>query len=237
LGIESEKTISISFARKCLEPSYPKNVDAGRLKAKKEEISNRFPGIEELTRIAATLSQGRAINSSNAEILIKEAMELWKKSAEQRNRFIEREAYLEIGRENTERLDAEVPLPVKYPVDQEEFLRLLIGGKKSKREKIYRRYVTALIELGHIRDLIRPKGSQHEVMMVEMAFELAKPATEREIEAWMNADRFRAYITEERYLMDARSFLDWKKDQSGDRAKQAADKRWNKKTKKSEMGA
>jgi hypothetical protein len=120
----------------------------------------------------------------------------------------------------------EVPVPKKYPVNFDEFLRLTVGGRhKARRLKIYRDYAKDMIWLGHVVKHQYKNGTA--VMTGEEAEKLAEPVSLDEVDNWIKSDKG-ALIDEGIYLMRARAFLEWQAKQPAERARKAAAKRWNK---------
>jgi hypothetical protein len=125
----------------------------------------------------------------------------------------------------------QIPIPEKYPVTFDEFLRLTVGGKyKSNRYKTFRAYVTDMVWLGHVRELAYPKNPNDKIS-IEEAEKKALPASLDEIESWIKSEKDRLIETEDQFRASARAFLEWKKKQPSERGKNAAAKRWQKEKK------
>jgi hypothetical protein len=120
----------------------------------------------------------------------------------------------------------EIPIPKKYPVDFNEFLRLTVGGRhKARRLKIYRDYTKDMIWMGHVFNHQYKNGTA--VMTGIEAEKLAEPVSLDEVETWIKKDKI-ALIDEGIYSIRARALLEWQAKQPSERGRKAAAKRWNK---------
>jgi hypothetical protein len=137
----------------------------------------------------------------------KEAIKLWTACAEQRRNHIEYLALREELRAQHAVESKQLRVPSTYPVPLDEFLRLLIPGNKSRRERVYLKYVVAMIENGHLRDLMHRNGTV--VMSEDEALRLMPPASQREIDVWMETERQRPAPSEDIYRLRAWAFTEW----------------------------
>jgi hypothetical protein len=127
----------------------------------RKRISDKFPSVPELAKIAAILTNGQAVNYSQPTTIAKQAIELWRACEGMRRAIIEQEAQMgffaqreisELIKQGKKQITPiEIPNPKKYPVDFDEFLRLTVGGRhKAHRLKIYRDYAKDMVWLGHV---------------------------------------------------------------------------------------
>jgi hypothetical protein len=194
--------------------------------------SEGFPSVSEIAQIAAILTNRNPINYTHPSTVANQAIELWEACGSMRKAKIREIVLMRIETEKNmqdfkELKPIHVPMPKKYPVDFDEFLRLTVGGRhKAHRLKIYRDYSRDMIWLGHVR------GHQYKnntaVMTGSEAEKLAEPATLDEVDDWIKHDKKTSIETEGIYTMRARAFLEWRAKQPAERARKAANKRWNK---------
>ena len=143
-----------------------------------------------------------------------EAYNLWTECHEYRLRQIEF-LYLREIRSEEEKLKFQiVPIPKKYPFGFDEYLRLIMPGKGRRfRIRIYREYVAELIWSSHVSQIKYPQSAHQRIAQAVMttgdAEKLAKPASEEEINDWMQHDAGRVFENQEFYQLDASHFLKW----------------------------
>jgi hypothetical protein len=202
----------------------------------RKEVSKYFPSISQIAHIAAILTNGNPTSSKSPFDIAVEAIELWNACENMRSAKIcelaqyKLESQKEFARSVTQRLfsvnQIEIPLPKKYPVDFDEFLRLTVGGRhKAHRLKIYRDYAKDMVWLGHVWNLKYKNNTA--VMTDSEAEKLAAPASLDEVENYIKGTRD-LIEHEGLYFGRARAFLEWRAKQPAERARKAANKRWNK---------
>jgi hypothetical protein len=127
-------------------------IEAQELDRFKNEISSQVLPTSEIAKLAATLANGRSIDSQSLSVIATQAIELWEKCEEIRKRKIDRLALyaraeaMKVAREK-------LPRPKTFPASLDDVLRCVMPNKKrpEDRAKCHREYV---------RQRFRPQDGQ-----------------------------------------------------------------------------
>lgn len=218
------------------EPSSQAADDLKAFEIYQKRASEKFPSVSQIAHVAAILANGNPSLANHPADVADEAIKLWDACASMRSVKIFEiakilrnadNAYSEWRKKNIKQHEEiQIPTPSKYPVTFDEFLRLTVGGRqKAHRLKIYRDYAKDMVWLGHVFGLQYKNNTA--VMTLGEAEKLAAPASLDEVENYIKGTR--GLIEHEGlYLRRARAFLEWRAKQPAERARKAANKRWNK---------
>lgn len=169
---------------------------------------------------------GRDVKPENLIIVANQALALWQQCATAKEIEIDRQTRYARAHAVAES-QPQLPMPKKYPVTFDEFLRLTIGGRyKARRLKIYRDYAIDMIWLSHVHN--HQYKNKTAVMSEEEAEKIAEPASLDEVETWIKSDLAAPAPNELIYRLRAGALIDWLKKQPSERGRKAAGKRWNK---------
>jgi len=112
----------------------------------RNEVSSQVPPTSEIVKLAATIAAGKLINRETALAFANQAIELWEKSEEARNKKIDLLAMYARAKAK----DDSLPKPKSYPVSLDEFLKLMMPARRvPDRMKFYREYLRQLIRVDH----------------------------------------------------------------------------------------
>jgi hypothetical protein len=98
------------------------------------QIEKEIPPLKDLLNIAAMLAVGRPLDDHNLRKIAEQAMKLWAACSDERNQtkafvsFRMESLNKELARQN------EIPIPGRFPVSFDEFLRLWIGGRNKSAD-------------------------------------------------------------------------------------------------------
>jgi len=111
----------------------------------RQQFSAGIPPATEIARIAAILVRGPRFD---AQIAVRQALELWQVCDAERNHWIEVLALRQVASDKDRAKEIAPPKAKKYPATLDEFLRIVMPKKRPEdRMKAFREYIRASMRL------------------------------------------------------------------------------------------
>ncbi|HTA95932.1 MAG TPA: hypothetical protein VK769_07390 [Verrucomicrobiae bacterium] len=125
----------------------------------REEVRKILPPVSEIAQLAALISHGHPIGLQTWETYAGHAIYLWEVSFQKREDWIAKQAHMKLLRRKAEAKEAEekFPMPKKYPVGLDDFLKFALPKKRPEnRMKLYRESIR--VSIRHSR-CFQPSGN------------------------------------------------------------------------------